>query len=490
MIRKALICVALALFVVAPANAQNNSKKGTNNKATEKSEKKKEEKAPPIVHPKLGTKIETDSITVELVGRKQNYAPGVKETADKDINSPKSVNIHPSGKKYYVNSLEGGTTVVFNFETNQKITTIHHRFTQKDAHLWAKPCGLFPFTHYTKNLNTFMGKPVESTFSHNGRYLWVPYYRRSFDINAQDPSAMAVIDTKSDSIVRLFETGPLPKMIATSPDNHYIAVTHWGDNTVGVLDIHSPNIEDWHYTSCLVVDYQLKLNYSLTTSVNRDVNSGYCLRGTVFTPDNKYLLVGCMGGSGGIAVIELASGQYLGRITGMMSNLRHLVIKNGYLYLSINAAGYIQRIKLKDFVDAIPNLGEKQRTYSVKGWENCKVPAGARTIVLSPDGNYLFAACNTASCLAVVDTRSMKQIATISADSYPVGLDISKDGRYVLLTSQGRNNGGGNSVDIFKVDYKTAPKKLSSNTSRPASGVIDRIVSISLDALWKTAQSM
>ena len=298
-----------------------------------------------------------------------------------------------------------------------------------------------------------MGKPVESTFSHDGRYLWVPYYRRSFDINAQDPSAVAVIDTKSDSIVRLFETGPLPKMIATSPDNHYIAVTHWGDNTVGVIDINSPNIEDWHYISCLVVDYQLKLNYSLSESVNRDINSGYCLRGTVFTPDNKYLLVGCMGGTGGIAIIDLASGKYLGRILGMKPNLRHLVIQGKYLYLSINNTGYIQRMELQDFLDAIPNLTEKKKSYRLEGWENCKVPAGARTIVLSPDGNYLFAACNSSSCLAVVDTREMKLLGTIPADSYPVGLDISQDGQYLFLTSQGRDGRGGNSVDIFKVTY-------------------------------------
>ena len=298
-----------------------------------------------------------------------------KETAEKDINSPKSVNIHPLGEKYYVNSLEGGTTLVFDFQSGEKVKTIHHRFTEKDSSLWALPSGLFPFTHYSRHLRTFMGKPVESTFSHDGRYLWVPYYRRSFDINAQDPSAVAVIDTKSDSIVRLFETGPLPKMIATSPDNHYIAVTHWGDNTVGVIDINSPNIEDWHYISCLVVDYQLKLNYSLSESVNRDINSGYCLRGTVFTPDNKYLLVGCMGGTGGIAIIDLASGKYLGRILGMKPNLRHLVIQGKYLYLSINNTGYIQRMELQDFLDAIPNLTEKKKSYRLEGWENCKVEA-------------------------------------------------------------------------------------------------------------------
>ena len=413
----------------------------------------REKSALPVVHPALGTKMMKPGVTVELVGRKQNYAPHIKETAEKDINSPKSVNIHPSGEKYYVNSLEGGTTLVFDFQSGEKLKTIRHRFTEKDSSLWALPSGLFPFTHYSRHLRTFMGKPVESTFSHGGRYLWVPYYRRSFDINAQDPSAVAVIDTKNDSIVRLFETGPLPKMIATSPDNHYIAVTHWGDNTVGVIDINSENIEDWHYVSCLVVDYKLKLNYSLSASVNRDCNCGYCLRGTVFTPDNKYLLVGCMGGTGGIAVIDLASGKYLGRIMGMKPNLRHLVIQGDYLYLSINNAGYIQRMKLQDFVEAIPNLTEKKKTYRLEGWENCKVPAGARTIVLSPDGNFLFAACNSSSCMAVVDTREMKLLGTIPADSYPVGLDISQDGQYLFLTSQGRDGRGGNSVDIFRVTY-------------------------------------
>lgn len=421
----------------------------------------------PVVHPNIGAAFRSDEITVKLVGRKQNYAPGVSATADHDINSPKSVNIHPSGEKYYVNSLEGGTTLVFDFQTNRKLKVIRHRFTAADSSLWAPESGLFKFTHYGRNLRTFMGKPVESTFSHDGRYLWVPYYRRSFDINAQDPSAVAVIDTRSDSIVRMFETGPLPKMIATSDDNHYLAITHWGDNTLGLLDIHDSTPENWHYTSCLVVDYRLKLNYSLTSPVNRDVNSGYCLRGTVFTPDNKYLLVGCMGGTGGIAVIDLDSSRYLGRIMGSKSNLRHLVICNGYLYASINSAGFVQRVEMDKFIDIVQKLdGNKTKVATLTGWESCKVPAGARTIVLSPDGRYLFASCNTGSCLAVVNTEQMKLLGTVSADSYPVGLDISADGRYIFMTSQGRNERGGNAVDIFEVTYGNQKSKVEER-SRP-----------------------
>ena len=84
----------------------------------------REKSAHPVVHPAMGTKMMKPGVTVELVGRKQNYAPHIKETAEKDINSPKSVNIHPSGEKYYVNSLEGGTTLVFDFQSGEKLKTM------------------------------------------------------------------------------------------------------------------------------------------------------------------------------------------------------------------------------------------------------------------------------------------------------------------------------------------------------------------------------
>ena len=406
---------------------------------------------PPVLHPKIGTEATSSDgkLKIKLVGKKQNFG-GSAETRDEAIHSPKSVNVHPSGKKFYVNSLEGGTTVVYDMDGFKRLKIISHHIDESHASLWSEPSELYPFTHYAKN-NIFMGKPVEAAFSHAGRYLWVPYYRRSYDINAQDPSAVAIIDTETDEIVRLMETGPLPKMIATSHDGKLVAISHWGNNTVGLIDISSDNPRDWHHKACLVVDYVLPLHYSLTVSADRDNGSGYALRGTVFTPDDRYLLVGCMGGGGGIAIIDVKTGQYLGRVLGMMSNVRHLVIRDGWLYLSINGGGYVQRIRLKKFLDSATAMSGK--TTYVSGWENCKVGTGARTIELSPSGRYVFAACNNASQVCIVDTRQMKQVAAISCDSYPVGLDISKDGRYVFVTSQGRVDRGGNAVNIYEVEY-------------------------------------
>jgi DNA-binding beta-propeller fold protein YncE len=410
-----------------------------------------EKKVPTVVHPSInGSVVSTcGSLRITLTSKRQNYG-GAANTRDNAIFSPKSVNIHPDNSKYYVNSLEGGTTVVFEMGTNRRLKVINHRIGSAHDSLWSESSPLYRFEHYRKN-NHFMGKPVEAVFSHNGRYLWVPYYKRSYDINAQDPSAVAVIDTQSDEIVRLMETGPLPKMIAVSHDNRTIAVSHWGNNTVGIINIESDNPMEWHHSKLYVVDYVLPLNYSLTTHINRDNGSGYALRGTVFTPDDRYLLVGCMGGGGGIAVIDMQEQKYLGRVKGMMVGVRHLVISNGYLYLSINGGGYVQRIELDKFIDAATHI--TQKSIDLNGWTSCKVGAGARTIGVSPCGKYIFAACNIASKLYVVDAEQMKVLATAPVDSFPVGLDVSSCGETLITTSQGRSGYGGNAVDIFSIEY-------------------------------------
>lgn len=412
---------------------------------------------PPVRKVRVGERVQADdgSITLTCIGKKQNYSWSDTATRDVDVMSPKSVNFHPDGTKYYVNSLEGCRTVVYDMATGRKLKVIHHDFKSGQGELWNAPSNYYRFTHYVGGeKRAFLGKPVESTFSHGGRYLWVPYYRRTFDINAQDPSAVAIIDTQSDSIVRMMETGPLPKMIACSHDNKLVAITHWGNNTVGLVNVASLNPDEWYHESLLVVDYVLPLDFSLTEQIDRDNKSGYCLRGTVYTPDDKYLLVGCMGNNGGIAVIDMQTQKYLGRVMGMMANVRHLVIRDGYLYLSVNKAGYVQRIKLDKFLQAAKRLTGK--TVTLQGWESCKVGEGARTIELSPSGHFVFAACNLASRLYVVDTRDMKVVGSIEVDSYPVGLDISNDGRYVIVTSQGRGNQGGNAVNIYEVEYEEA----------------------------------
>jgi len=303
---------------------------------------------------KIGIKSTgSPEVKLELVARIQSYnASPINEADkyDKTINSPKSVLILQKTfngkniKKLYINNLEGGTTLVYDIaDTIKRLSDIRHNFTESDSGFFKETA----FPGYSLNLkkkkpNVFTGKPVEMCLSNNNKFLWVPYYRRDYDKQAVEPSAIAVIDVDSDKIVRVFPTAPLPKMVASSGDNKFVAVTNWGDNTVHLIDVSSGDPAKFQYTAHFVVDHKMNLNFA--TKVNRDNDCGLCLRGTVFTPDSNYLFVGRMGG-GGIAVFDLVNKKYIGSIFGTKNNVRHLAINGDYLFLSSNKDGAVQKTK-------------------------------------------------------------------------------------------------------------------------------------------------
>jgi YVTN family beta-propeller protein len=407
---------------------------------------------PPVVHSAVGDSSAGWHGKLRLVniGKRQQHNFADRQTLDVDILSPKSINFHPNGKRCYVNSLEGCKTVVYSVPDLNKIDVIEHRFVSSNGAKWANPSGYYKFEHYADGMSRqFQGKPVEATFSHDGRYLWVPYYRRTFDINAQDPSAIAVIDTATDSIIRMFETGPLPKMVAYCKSKNLIAITHWGDNTVGLIDISSKSIQQWHHLPPMVAGNKLQLNFPLNQSIDRDANSGYKLRGTVFTPDGNYLLVSSMGGP--MHAFDMTKRQYVGAVQSAYG-VRHLVIKDGMLYASQNVAATVMSIPLDSVISAVKSAEAKaSKNIIVKGWRTCKVGGGARTLDVSPDGKLLFVACNSASEVCVIEAATMTVVDRIRVDSYPVGLDVSADGTLLAVTSQGRKGYGGNALNLFRI---------------------------------------
>jgi hypothetical protein len=401
----------------------------------------------------------TATVQMELVARFQHRVAGTKAENDKfdaHINSPKSVNYLPSKKKFYVQSLEGFETVVYDLETFTKLKVIRHTFNDQNQGLFKDGESTvfdYQFRYRKDRFNNFNGKPVESCFSHNGKYLWVTYYRRSYDQNSQSPSAVAIIDTDTDEIVRVMPTGILPKMIAASPDNRYIAVTHWGDNTLGIIDINADDPAEFKYVKHLVVEKRLYLNFKTGEEVNRDNDCGYCLRGTLFTPDSNYLLVGRMGG-GGIAMFDVANDfKYMGVTLTEHHNIRHLVISGNDLIISTNVNGFVDKIDWREFVKY--KSENSDRTSTLTGsWQNCYVGTGVRTISVSSDSKYIFACVNNMSKIVVIDAASMKKVAEIAADSFPVGMEITDDNQYLIVTSQGKyKKGGGHSVMVYKISY-------------------------------------
>lgn len=408
----------------------------------------------------LKSSPENGEVELELIARKQHYkqTPDHKaDVYDRSISSPKSAIFTLDGSKFYVHSLEGFRTSVYETGSWKRIKVIHHDFDQGNNYLF-KGDSISVFNYkYPKerkkgSYNYFAGKPVESCLSHNGKYLWVTYYRRNYDKNAEGPSAVAIIDTEIDEIVRVMPTGPLPKMIACSPDNRFIAVTHWGDNTVGIIDISQDDPMRFEYIEHCIVDRRAVLDFDTDKAINRDNNCGNCLRGTVFSPDGRFLLVGKMGGSGGIMIFDTQDWSSLGTIRGMQANLRHMVIHKENLYISTNRTGFVQKCNWKDMVKfRVENEG---RVVYFKQWESASVGSGARTIDISGDGDYLFAAVNNKCTVKAIRTSDMKVVAEINADAYPVGMALSPNENYLVITSQGKRDKGGNSVMIFSIYRK------------------------------------
>lgn len=394
-------------------------------------------------------------IELERYARIQNTGSSSKlpvDIRDRDVYSPKSVRFSADGRKIYINSLEGGKTVIYSWPELKKLKTISHRFSSKDASLFGGEDTVFGYPYFSRprsgDNNVFMGKPVESELSHGGRWLWIPYYRRDFDEYGQSPSAVAIVDTQTDEIVRVMPTGPIPKYVAASPDGRYVAIVHWGDNTVGLIDTSSGDPRTFKYVGHLTVEKQLSQEGLAGT--NRDSTCGFCLRGTIFSPDSQYLIVARMG-KGGIAAFHVPTQTYLGTILNIKSTPRHLVLSpdGQYVYASSNYAGYISKIRLDELLQAF-NSAQGKRIRGPK-WQEVSVGKGARTLDISHDGRVLFVAVNNTSELVAVHAQTMQVMTRLPIDPYAVGLAIAPDSSAVLLTSQGRNGKGGNSVNIVRV---------------------------------------
>ena len=226
-----------------------------------------------------------------------------------DILSPKSADFIDN--HLFINALEKGSTIIYNTDTWTVEKKIDYNFSKP------KFLNLKNF-HYELKEQAFFGKPVE--FTHFNKTAWIPFYRLSWDQNSRYHSAIAQIDLNDFSIKQLIPSGTIPKMIRVSPNGKYLINSHWGDNTVGIYELNNnQDIINYHY---VIIDKKLDTS---NISGDRDRNCGYCLRGTVITPDNKYILIGRMGG-GGIAVINLETKKYIGTLWNVPLTPRHLII--------------------------------------------------------------------------------------------------------------------------------------------------------------------
>lgn len=378
----------------------------------------------------------------ELVWSASGKFDGFSLYADKSMVSPKSAAFSGDGSVLWVNALEAGKTLAFDVSGKRKLWEAGHCFDKADALRHAEMSKrVHPPFDQPKIPLGWCGKPVEMAFSPDGKTLWVSSYRKSFDANASMSSSVTALSAMTGERVGSLPSGPIPKMLATSPDGKMLAVTNWGDNTMDVWDISSgPGSASLKWR--VVVGGQLPKSDMFG---DRDKNCGLCLRGTVFSPDSGILLVARMSGNARIDVVSSKTGELAGWLKSPGFPVRHLSSDGKWLYATSTKGAFVARAKWSDVIGVSSPIGGELH------WEKIGLGGAARTV--SVGGGMAVVAVHGKGEVVLLrageERGDFEVVWRGKAPLYPVGAAMSGDGKRFAVTSQGVDGKEGHKVAVW-----------------------------------------
>jgi YVTN family beta-propeller protein len=204
----------------------------------------------------------------------------------------------------------------------------------------------------------------------------------------EDVATATVLDTKTGKIIARVKVGEEPEGVRVSPDGRYTLVTNESDNSISVID-------------------------TKTLKEVKHIIVGKRPRDVAFTPDGKMAYVSGEFDSS-VYRIRIPEGAPVERIVQLDANAKPMAVKldskRNRLYVSTGRGGKVAVID----VSGTPKLLRE-------------IPVGQRPwgIALSADGKWLYTANGPSNDVSVVDTTSMKVVKKISVDKSPWGVALS-----------------------------------------------------------------
>ncbi|MFC1569756.1 YncE family protein [bacterium] len=333
------------------------------------------------------------------------------EVVSNDCSGVKAMLMNKDASRVYSINLEGMGVYEFDRSSKQILRKLKFIATPGKGFDYSKKVWI----------DSYQEKPVEACLTHQGRYLWLslhnaegiviwdlennnthienkPFkeawlYEQSLDTSLNDIASFESKTIKTKVKLLWIKTGSTPKVITSSPDGKYLFVSNWHSHTVSVINIESPDPNDW--------------------SKITDLKLSPIPRGLAVTPDSKTLYVAQMG-SRIINVIDLANMNKL-RSIDVGINPRHLVINNNYLYSSLNLSAKLVKIDLTD-----ESILQKVSTGQTP-----------RTIVCTPDGRYLFVTCYKENTVQLFSTETLELLQTWKSPGHPVCIDIFQNKEWI-----------------------------------------------------------
>ena len=239
------------------------------------------------------------------------------------------------------------------------------------------------------------------SFEDSGRYVFVPN-RASADV--------AVIDTRSDSLVARIEVGNVPHQVVIADRLGKMVASNTEDNTVSIIDLSTPE-----RAKTLLLDVEPEH--------------------MELAPNGATLAVGNIG-AGTVSLLSLHEDRELARIEGLFEPHNLTFSPDGsLLYVANLGADHISVIDVAEaeLISEISVVGPTP----VAAAADAEEYQGIINVTRTPDGRFGFAAHGEGNSLAVVDLRSFEKVKDIALGELPWRAFSTADGRFMLVPNNG-----------------------------------------------------
>src|SRR5271166_3315901 len=224
--------------------------------------------------------------------------------------------------------------------------------------------------------------------------------------------------TKSTPAGMVAQIGMNPLGAALTPDGKYLITSNDDERESGYTSFQS-NINLGGYTLSVV-------DTSSLTVVSQINSVGKFFVGMQTTGTGPYTVWVSGGADQDVKLFAVSAG-------GVISANGHIVVSP----ITPSTSGYVSNYTPDPYFNTVQENGFKPpvpTNFDRVNGAQITFPAGS---ALSPDGKYLYVACDGDNSVAVIDTAAQKVVRQVAVGYFPYGVSVSQDGTTVLVSNWG-----------------------------------------------------
>ena len=256
-------------------------------------------------------------------------------------------------------------------------------------------------------------------------------------VTNQGCDMIAVFDTESKNIMRVFDVGALnsiesPHYTKISPDGNYLYVCFTASNVFQKFDAN---------THELIGEADITFGNWNTFDVSDDGN---------------YAFVVDWQENGRVAVVDLndMSNPVTYQGFGLLRNIHGSFLSpdNQYLYLTAQTGNFVYKLDINDIEDP-----EFEEISMVEGEApNYASSLDIHELIFSPDGSKYYVSCQKSNEIRVVQSNNDSLLNVISTGNYPQELDVSTVNPYLIVTcTEDTTTYPGKRGSVYIINYES-----------------------------------